>query len=70
MCKKCNATAPAVQNRYALLLLVIMEMKMMFLVFLMVDTLMMMIGGCFWRGPDVLTESGCNPVRERGSQTV
>ena len=52
------------QNRYALLLLVIMEMEMM------VDTLMMMIRGCFWRGPDVLTESGCNPVREGGSQTV
>ena len=32
------------QNRYALLLLVIMEMKIMFLVFLMVDTLMMIRG--------------------------
>ena len=58
------------QNRYALLLLVIMEMKMMFFVFLMVDTLLMTIRGFFWRGPDVLTESGCNPVREGGSQTV
>ena len=40
----------------------------MFFVFLMVDTTLTLMMGCFWRRADVLTESSCNPVRERGRE--